>query len=390
MTQFGGKGREIRSLTGLRGVAALLVVFFHYHSISTSMNNPTKWGGPFLHQIVEHGYLAVDLFFVLSGYVMALSHARDFTDGFSWVAMRRFLLKRLGRIYPLYLVMTLVCFLLACDGIDEQVHNFAHNAAKLLVNTLLLQSVGGGSSLDEPAWSISTEMVAYCAFPIGCALLLFRKPRTAWLAAAACFAVVLLLAYIPETWSTGGRVARRAWLDLADTYRPFPVMRCLAEFGMGMVTWRVSRTSLGARIAESSWLGAAALAAAVLLLGTPNADVAFVALLPVLVLSLSADRSPAASMLGHSTFYMLGVLSYSIYLVHYPIYSAIFHSAWGETLTHTASLWLGITASFAISAATYCLIEKPGRNYSRALLERSAAQPSWAGFSQGRNDASLG
>src|SRR3979490_2903480 len=91
---------EIRSLTGLRGIAALWVVALHLEFTRA----------PF----INNGYLGVDLFFVLSGYVMALNYG--------WPRMRlgdycRFLRKRLARTYPLYVFTAVAAYCLAYFGI---------------------------------------------------------------------------------------------------------------------------------------------------------------------------------------------------------------------------------------------------------------------------------
>ena len=94
---------EIRSLTGIRGIAALYVVLFHYLS-----------GRPFtspLSTFLNHGYLAVDLFFALSGFVLALNYSHLFATGLNWPNFLAFLGRRLARIYPLYLVLTLLALI---------------------------------------------------------------------------------------------------------------------------------------------------------------------------------------------------------------------------------------------------------------------------------------
>ena len=87
------KSREIRALTGLRGIAALYVVFFHANGLHAfpSVVRP----------FVSHGYMAVDLFFILSGFVMAMTYGGLFENGFNFNNFKTFLLLRLARIYPL-------------------------------------------------------------------------------------------------------------------------------------------------------------------------------------------------------------------------------------------------------------------------------------------------
>ena len=83
---------EIRALTGLRGIASLYVVLFHYFQ-------PLPLVG-YLRTLLGHGYLAVDLFFVLSGFVMALNYGSRFAAGAHWPEYRLFLCRRFARVYP--------------------------------------------------------------------------------------------------------------------------------------------------------------------------------------------------------------------------------------------------------------------------------------------------
>ena len=99
MTDLLSRRREIRSLTGLRGIAALWVVVHHALYIARPR-------GPFW-TLIYHGYLAVDLFFVLSGYVIAMNYAERSELRIHLGDVVAFLCKRFARTYPLYAVATL-------------------------------------------------------------------------------------------------------------------------------------------------------------------------------------------------------------------------------------------------------------------------------------------
>src|SRR5258707_7540721 len=96
--------REIRSLTGMRGVAALAVVLYHLDLGQDDTG--------LVQHIIHHGYLAVDLFFVLSGFIMALTYSHVFVERFNINKYWKFLNHRIARIYPLYIFSTLLCFFL--------------------------------------------------------------------------------------------------------------------------------------------------------------------------------------------------------------------------------------------------------------------------------------
>ena len=149
--------REIRALTGLRGIAALYVVAFHYLG-GLSFSNPMT-------TLFAHGYLAVDLFLILSGFVMALNYAAAFTADFSFSTYLRFLWRRIARIYPLYIVMTLVSSLFFYFGIYKLAPFEKSLTTVVVLNAGMVQSWGLSSSLDAPAWSITAEWAAYLLFP---------------------------------------------------------------------------------------------------------------------------------------------------------------------------------------------------------------------------------
>jgi len=96
---------EIKALTSLRGIAAMVVVMQHFSTTAqrhAAVNIPS---------LVPHGYMAVDLFFVLSGFIMAYTYHADFALRGN-LAMPSFLLKRAARILPLNTV-TVVAIVLA-------------------------------------------------------------------------------------------------------------------------------------------------------------------------------------------------------------------------------------------------------------------------------------
>ncbi len=178
---------EIRSLTGLRGIAAIFVAIYHafYFMVSNQADDS-------LHVVfLRHGYLAVDLFFVLSGYVMALTYAPLFAGGFRTLAFADFLWRRIGRIYPAYITVTVFVMLYSMaitpwHGTDSGVN--------LIVNALLIQSWGFGGSIVGPSWSVSAELAAYLSFPLLIGAVLQRRQRWAWASAIVATAVLLFVA----------------------------------------------------------------------------------------------------------------------------------------------------------------------------------------------------
>ena len=138
---------EVRALTGLRGVAALLVALYH---INPNLIAPTAAG-----RFVGKGYLWVDLFFVLSGFLLAMNYASRFAGGWKLGAWLDFLLHRIARIYPLYLVLVVASVgysLLLYGGFHATAPPPAlalpQPARDVAANLLMVQSWGLGESID--------------------------------------------------------------------------------------------------------------------------------------------------------------------------------------------------------------------------------------------------
>ena len=100
MRQTVSKKVEIRGLAGLRGVSALFVVLYHFGIAANS--------GSLLS--IPNGYIAVDAFFLLSGYVLAYNYQSLFSKTFTIRAYGDFLFRRICRIYPAYFVILLLAF----------------------------------------------------------------------------------------------------------------------------------------------------------------------------------------------------------------------------------------------------------------------------------------
>src|SRR5712691_3950598 len=160
---------ELHALTGLRSVAAASVVALHL------------WGkagtGTPIGSLVHAGNLGVDLFFVLSGFVLAYRYA----DALRRPAPRSvaaFLKRRIARVYPLHLAMIAVlgAGMLAATLVGASVPAAERNSPGDLVANLLLVQAWGTSqrqTWNQVAWSVSAEWAAYLAF----AVLIWAAPR---------------------------------------------------------------------------------------------------------------------------------------------------------------------------------------------------------------------
>ena len=362
---------EIRSLTGMRGVAAVLVMAYHYRNIGSPSHTMPSQLGPC--------YLMVDMFFILSGFVMARTYAGGFSGGFTWRGYAAFLEARVARVYPLYFVATLVMFVLVLLlGLDyplKPVH-------ALLANLFLVQNLGVGlvcatcsQKLVLPGWSISTEAAAYLLFPAFAAVALFRSRSRAILLLVAAAGCMVLLASLPFSWLDA--LERRGPLDISEGTTLWPLLRCLAGFGIGVVLWRAARTGYRPTQAQAGTLDVVLAVALAGLWFLPGSDLALVVMLSVLIWHLAVSETLLTRCLASPLPYRLGEWSYAIYLLHWPVlmgmtliftplHAAHMPHAWGVT----QALLVGLTMVFAASA--HAFIERPARRELRALFHRRA------------------
>lgn len=356
--------REIRSLTGLRGVAAMYVLVFHYFPIAT-YNSP-------LRRVLGHGYLAVDLFFVLSGFVMALNYRHLFESGWTRAAYGTFLARRIARIYPLYIVATVVGFVLVVAGGLPFIPTMPR-APALIFNLLMVQSWGLTPSFDSPAWSISAEWAAYLLFPALLIPSIFRKPAVALLCTGLAASLLAALCALPAALFPDTLV--RDPLNMSGHAMGLPVLRCVPEFTLGILAFRFASTSLGRRLVSSVWIAPALVLSALFVLTIPGCDLAFVLLLPVLVVSLASEAHLPGRILASAPLEFLGLLSFSIYLTHKLLFGLLtwmYEHAHTAGIPHARTLSAGVCLilTFAISYAAFSLIEVPGRRWLRAISDR--------------------
>ena len=362
------KAGEIRSLTGLRGAAALVVMAYHYRNLASVVDRGPSALGP--------GYLMVDLFFILSGFVMARTYGAAFADGASWRRMLDFLEARVARIYPLYAIVTLATLVLV--KVTAQGYP-TRPVQALLTNLLLVQNLGSGllcgtcsEKLILPGWSISTEAAAYLLFPVLAAPALFQSRAAAlWLLAASAAALCIVSA-LPFSWLHA--LERHGKLDVSGGETLWPLLRCLAGFNIGLLVWRVHAHGTLAWVQHRFMSPLLAAALGVLWL-VPGSDLVVVALFPVLILHLCAQQVPLSRALGSVWPHRAGEWSYAIYLLHWPaltVMPLVFPPLKAAHLPHawTVSLALMAVWTIALSALAHYTIERPARRQLRALLHR--------------------
>ena len=393
----------IRSIEGLRGVAALLVALFHAYVYS-------KWGGfPAGSGVLQHAWLFVDLFFVISGYVMASAYSDRLDTGRSAFG---YMIRRFFRLYPLHIVTTATA-LLAVIGIQTVKLILAHQGVRvgseepfgieffdlrlLGLDVLLLQGVGimRKEIHNYPSWSISVEFWLYLMFAL---LMLAVRPRVARIFASALI-VAMSVAYFIVYWSSAPEPLRtldtrglpRGMLSffqgvlLFYFYRWFSTRSQKAGDPAARSADRPAHHPAGWAVPHVAMLGVAQVLVAVLalylvdrqhLLGTWQLTIPFV--FALLVLLLLPDRGIIAGLLQTRPMQWLGLHSYSIYLTHVTVLTVLDWPgrAVPEPAKHLVGL-LYLALVFAVSALTYRYIEAPWRQRGKVLADRIEAGDSF-------------
>ena len=354
---------EIRALTGLRGVAATAVMIDHYMAVD--FTRPFPW------PLLPHAYVAVDMFMILSGFVLAMSYEVRFASLPKAAFSLLFLKHRVARLLPIYALMTLVCFILCRLGWLTFLSPDTSWPA-LAANLLAVQTwIWPGSSLDGPGWSVSTEWAANLLFPMLLPAML-SGPLTRATALTGASVLVLLISAV--LFGTLFDAPARGVVNIISG--PEALGRCISEFVIGIYLWRLKSRLSWPRAFSGDAAQVALLVCMTLLLLNPALDVAFVLLSALLILGLSFDRSVLSRLLASGPAHQLGVISYSIYIIHIsllPLRDVLAQRFEAATVPHSWISAVFCTAALAIGLATlgYYFIEVPVQRWLRRASIRS-------------------
>ena len=369
-----GGGHRFRALDSLRGLAACLIVCFHMPSSGHA------WGW----RLVQNGFLAVDLFFVLSGFVISASYGRRLAQGFPPV---RFMLLRLGRVYPLHLFVLglfvaweLVRLAFALPGFRSAgPFTGESDPSAIAAHLLLVQNWLGGETWNKPSWSIGTEYWTYAIFAIGVLAIGWR----------ARLLPLALLLMVPA-------VAVRL-LHPALPQGAMNAVGCAASFGGGMIAhmiWVAAESDGRVRrlpLAVSTLIEVATAALALWLAArfggklSPLMTPAFV----LAVIVFSFEQGLVSRLLRSAPLLLVGELSYSIYMIHYFVQLRLldaitvlgrspsfpFQALQSGRLVVAGDTWAcdALTAGMllgviALAWPIFHFIENPARRWSRNVL----------------------
>lgn len=320
-------------LDGLRGVAALVVVCFHiFEAYATSH----------LDQRINHGYLAVDFFFILSGFV--IGYAYD--DRWKRMTIKEFIKRRLIRLHPMVVMGAVIGAVMfytqGCSVWDVTKVSIGILLLSMLLNALLIpmttgfeiRGVGEMYPLNGPSWSLLFEYIGNLLY-----VFFIRKLST-----AALSVLVLLAAFGLGIFAIFGPLG-----DICVGYAMTGenivggFLRLLFSFSAGLL---MSRLFNPVRIKGAFWIGGISivmLAAVPRIGGSENLwmngiydTVCVVLLFPLIVWLGASGKITDRVTTRICTF--LGDISYPLYMVHYPFIYLYYAWVKNENLTFAESL----------------------------------------------------
>lgn len=331
--------RHFGALDGLRGLAAIAVALFHW-------------------LLSFQGYLAVDFFLVLSGFILA----HRYLYAGERPSAGAFVLARLARLYPMHFYglvsYTLVYFLLVKD-----IPRYPDGTIFTLLQQLTLTHNIGlnpqGHSWNAPGWSISVEFWLNLAFfcYIGHRT---RSLHLLLMSVASLVVIANLTGHLDTTYQNYFQVLNSG------------LLRGWAAFVLGVLAYRAYRRLCGIHIAAWCLMAAQLLSLGLvlfLLFGRQGAlrilDLGAPFVFAALVLLFAFENNPLARLLAKLKW--LGTISYSVYLNHLIVLMLVDTGLGGLGLSHWALTPLYLIALILYSTLTYRWIERPGQRLTRQV-----------------------
>jgi peptidoglycan/LPS O-acetylase OafA/YrhL len=365
--------KALPSLTGIRGVAALWVVFFHIQNAAAAMGLPFLAALP----ILKDGFRGVDLFFLLSGFILMHVHQGDFLR-IEPREILRFAALRVVRVYPLAFVVLLLIALmvLPLPGFIAWYRatdpSYAHSYSALgFVQTALLANRWFMRDLGEwngPVWSLSVEIVAYATFPV-LAWTAVRAKSERLSLAAGLGVLAALIGFQAATHTLTGNMTGR-----------LSIARAMTCFPAGVLLYRVGAFKSGAETGYR-WgapLALASTAALVLVLLISQAAVLTPLFFAGIIIGVRFGKGIVNALLSSRIAIFLGEISFALYLVHLVPLNVLLWSVERYRITQAKTLAALAAYLAVVILASFFLhefVELPAQRYGRRLIARLFHRP---------------
>ena len=356
--------QDIKPLTSLRFLAAFWVLLYHFKDhLGLDLG---AWG------FVAEGYLGVDLFFTLSGFILAHVYLTSLEDGrFGYGG---FLKNRLARVYPMHLaaLAAMVVLVLGASVLGAGVGAAdSFRWSDLPAHLLMIHAWGTTEAVgwNFPSWSISAEWAAYLLFPLIAGFVLKARHSAAMAAGALALCLVRYVA-LDNLHTMLPGVGR----DFSQMTAQIGALRILPSFLLGVALYAFGR----AHAAPKAWAWPIVFASAAWILGVTSfgawTGLAWFGIAGLLYGLGETARHGLDAPMGGRAFVFLGAASYALYMIHLPVDIVWFHALERLGVTEASDLTLRIAAlagvfiaCVAASVIAYLVIEEPARKWVRKL-----------------------
>lgn len=347
---------KLEHLVSIRGIAAWWVVVFHSMALLDSMPR-------ILFNAIANGYLAVDLFFILSGFVIFINYHGKFIS-FVSSNFAVFYWHRFTRIYPVHAMLLAAYFLLAVSFIYFSNSGTPPDSytARSFIESLLLLNAWTGSSMswNVPSWSISAEWFVYLLFPIIAVLLRkFAQGVTAHFLIGIGLLFAIIFAYSANQLNS-----------LGDDVASMALIRASLQFTLGSIIGSLYVKHNAFLEKNRILLAAGFVGACLIYIKTGVSDyILMPAAFFSLISYLSVDRSFFQAALSNKVLVYLGEISYSTYMVHYFVYD-VFKAGFvtKDSDVNQLYLLLSFLVVLAMSIVMHHTFELPMQRYLRSKL----------------------
>jgi peptidoglycan/LPS O-acetylase OafA/YrhL len=393
--------RHLVALTGLRALAAGWVVLFHASLLFQLWVPLTAKALP----ITGMGFLGVDLFFALSGFVLCHRYLDSLGPRLTRINVRDFLFLRIARLYPVHIFVLLLfaVYVAILAGTGSQRGWDAKFPVSAIPQNIFLVHAWFNQQLswNGPAWSVSMEWLAYLCFPL-VALILYRVARSrivvVW---AGLFIVVVnvpLALHVAGVWTFPPNTF--ATLPAYSGFVSLNLVRLLAAFGGGCAAFVLARAwqrSRGDRSQPARWLIAIFLVSLLLVVvqfarsGSTEELPQTWLISPILVLlvAMVGLGGRGFSWLEHRRVVQLGLSSYSLYMTHWFVFCVFgvvpgidigvnlaekFSIADQSLIVRSIFCLVAIATCYGAAHLCWRLVEEPSRRTLRRVLSTNAAQ----------------
>jgi len=345
------------ALTSVRALLALGVVLFHYHFM-WPLDDMAYTG------LISRSRLAVDVFFMLSGFVLTHAYSRDLeTRSFHY---GDFLAARIARIFPLHMTILVgvIAIVLIARLIGTPFDARNYNGPGLAATALLVHAwfpPGLMAEWNGPSWSLSAEWFAYLLFP-----------AYGWIGIKLRSRPLLLLMLACAAFAGFDAVYRAAFgVPLAHAEANLGILRIAPEFLAGVGLYRLGeRLSLTPR--RATMLTAAAALLMLTLMHLMADERAIIAAAALLVLGLALlSKAGADEGLAKPWMLLAGEASFSLYLVHFPaliIWKGVMEALTGRSSAYIMAWWefaVLLPTTMAAALVLHLAVEVPARRWLR-------------------------